>query len=92
VADPRLDLAACPSASERVVAFAWVEPDARARYVVVRQDRFAEAYRTAGGLPVRIASTSRIDITHSAATFAVSEHDGQGRLLHRYALRAQVAG
>ena len=42
--DPRLDLA-CGNASGKPLAFAWIEPSRRAKYVVVRHRAYAEAYR-----------------------------------------------
>jgi hypothetical protein len=90
--DPRLDLAACPAPDGPNVAFVWVEPGRGARWVAVGHDGFAEAYATAGGLPVRVATRSGVDTARSAATVALSEHDRRGRLLRRYELRARVAG
>ena len=49
-------------------------------------------YEVAGGLPVRVATTSRVDAETSSAVFDISEHDAAGKLLRSYELRAQVAG
>jgi hypothetical protein len=89
--DPRLGLG-CRTAEGDLIGLAWVEPHARARYVVVRQPGYAEVYETAGGLAVRIATTSGIDVASSSAAFDVSEHDSGGRLLREYRLEAAVAG
>jgi hypothetical protein len=89
--DPRLDLG-CSTNDGRAVAFAWVSPGPRTRFVVVHHDGFAEAYRLAARLPVRVATTSRIDTAGSRATFELSEHDSDGRRLRAYALEARVAG
>jgi hypothetical protein len=62
LSDPRLDLAC--SASGKPLAFAWIEPGRRARYVVVRHPAYAEAYVVAAGLPVRVM-TSDVDLEHS---------------------------
>jgi hypothetical protein len=90
--DPRLDLAACSTPSGDRVAFAWVEPGRGARYVAVRRHGFGEVYPVVGPVPVRIATTSDIDLETSSASFAVTEHDADGRLLRSYSLQARVAG
>jgi hypothetical protein len=90
--DPRLDLAACSTASGDIVAFVWVEPARRARYVAVDRHGFVEVYPVVGRLPVRIATTSDLDLDSSSASFPISEHDADGRLLRSYTLRARVAG
>jgi len=92
VRDPRLDLAACRNESDRTIAFAWIDPQPGTRYVVVRRHGFAEVYRTAGDLPVRVATTDDIDVARSRARFRISEHAADGRLLLRYELTAQTAG
>lgn len=89
--DPRLSVV-CSTSDGAPLAFAWVQPHPGARYVAVRQPGYVEVYEPAGGLPVRIASTDVADASRSAATFTVSEHDATGDLLHRYDLRAAVAG
>jgi hypothetical protein len=89
--DPRLSMAACTTSGGDRLAFAWVEPTPATRYLVVDQPGYAEAYVTAGGLPIRIATTSGID-PEGYATFDLSEHDAQGRLLREYRLDAAVAG
>jgi len=88
--DPRLDLA-CTGADGRPIAFAWVEPSPRARYLAVEELGYLEVYAAAGGLPVRVVTTD-VEIPDSSASFAVSEHDRSGRLLRRYRLEATVAG
>jgi len=90
--DPRLDLAGCRTAAADPVAFAWVEPGRATRYVMVRQPGFTEVYRVASGLPVRISTTSGIDREMSRASFQITEHDGDGRLLRAYTLDASVSG
>lgn len=74
------------------MGFAWIQPDPRTRYVALAQRGFVEVYEVAGGLPVRVASTTGVDIERSRATFTVSEHDPQGHLIDTYALDASVAG
>lgn len=87
--DPRLDLAC--SGSGKSLAFAWIEPGRRARYVVVRHRAYAEAYLVTAGLPVRVV-TSDVDLDRSRATFAVSEHAADGRRLRAFRVETQVAG
>jgi hypothetical protein len=58
---------------------------------VVEQHGYVEAYRVAGGLPVRVANTD-VDVGRSSALFVVSEHDRDGRLLRAYRIEPRVAG
>jgi hypothetical protein len=88
--DPRLDLA-CSGAARQALAFAWIEPSRRARYVVVRQRAYGEAYAVAAGLPVRVV-TSEVDLERSRATFDVSEYSSDGRRLRTFRVETQVAG
>jgi hypothetical protein len=90
--DPRLDLGGCSTRDEEPVGFVWVEPHQDARYVVVEQPGYAEVYRVAGDLPVRVATTSDVEMEGSRATFHLSEHDAEGQLLRRYEIEAAVAG
>jgi hypothetical protein len=90
--DPRLDLAGCHTAASDPVAFAWVEPGHATRYVTVGQPGFSEVYRVASGLSVRVTTTSGIEQEGSRASFQITEHDGDGRLLRAYTLDARVAG
>jgi hypothetical protein len=88
--DPRLSLS-CVSGDGRPVAFAWVEPDPDARYIVVGQSGYVEVYPTAGDVPVRVTA-NHVDLETSSATFSVSEHDRNGGVLRSFELGAQVAG
>jgi hypothetical protein len=90
--DPRLDIAGCSTATGDPVAFAWIEPARRAKFVAIRQDGYVEVYAVAGGVPVRVATTKGIDPATSSGRFEVSEHDGTGRRLRSYVLDARVAG
>ena len=89
--DPRLDIG-CVTPTGQHIAFAWVNPDERTAYVAVRQDGFGEIYPVVGGLPVRIASITNVDLDTSSATFDVSEYDEDGLLIRSSTLRASVAG
>lgn len=90
--DPRLDIAGCSTADGLAMGFAWVEAIRGARYIVVKQPGYAEVYEVAAGLPVRISTTTGVEIEGSRATFDVSEHDAEGGLLRKYRLEAAVAG
>lgn len=88
--DPRLDLT-CTDRAGRPIAFAWIVPAHRTRYVVVAQHGYAEVYEVLAGLPVRVTS-QEVDVQESSATFCVTEHDRDGRLLRRYRVETAVAG
>jgi hypothetical protein len=87
--DPRLDVN-CQTADRRPIAFVWIEPGRRARYVAVDQSGYTEVYTVTGGLPVRVSTTT--DEGSDQVTIAYSEYDGRGNLLRRAALRSTVAG
>ncbi|MCS7006410.1 MAG: hypothetical protein NZL88_02515, partial [Gaiellaceae bacterium] len=89
--DPRLDLL-CATADDEPLAFAWIEPVPRARFVVVEQAGYAELYRTAGALPVRVVTRAGVDRSASSASFRISEHAANGGLLRRYELEVGVSG
>jgi hypothetical protein len=89
--DPRLSIN-CRARDETPIGFAWIEPGANAQLVAVEQPEYVEVYEVAAGLPVRVATVSGVDRERSAATFDVSEHDAEGRLLREYRLEAFVAG
>ena len=88
--DPRLDLT-CTDRAGKQIAFAWIVPAHRTRYLVVAQHGYAEAYEVLAGLPVRVTS-QEVDVQDSSATFRVTEHDRDGRLLRRYRVETAVAG
>src|SRR5262245_972541 len=90
--DPRLDLASCSTPSGEPVAFVWVEPGPRTRYVTVGREGYVEVYPVMAGLPVRVATTSGIDVAGSSAAVDLSEHDAEGQKLRSYTLWARVAG
>lgn len=90
--DPRLELGGCSTDAGQPVAFAWIEPAPRSRYVVIHERGFAEVYPTAADLPVRVSTTAGVDIDRSRAVFAVSEHGADGRALRAYELTAYVSG
>jgi hypothetical protein len=90
--DPRLDMGECTTRGGGLVGFAWIEPGPGAKYVVVRQQGYAEVYDVGGGLPVRVTTTSDVEIEESRATFDLSEHDANGRAIRAYLVDARVAG
>jgi len=90
--DPRLDIAGCTTADGLAMGFAWVEASRGARYVVVEQPGYVEVYEVAGGLPVRVATATGVEIEGSCASFDLREHAADGRLLRAYRLEAAVAG
>jgi hypothetical protein len=90
--DPRLDMGGCTTEDGELVGFVWVEPRRDARYVVVEQPGYAEVYEAAGGLPIRVGTTSGVQIERSRASFDLSEHAVGGELLRKYRLEAAVAG
>jgi hypothetical protein len=89
--DPRLDLAGCSTADGDPLAFAWIKPGSRTRFVAIGQSGYGEVYEVAGRLPVR-GPTTDIDSETSSARFEVSEHDAAGRRLRSYTVAARVAG
>lgn len=88
--DARLSVT-CVDTAGSPVGFAWVDALRDAFYVVVAHAGYAEAYEVHGAGPVRV-STRDVDLTRSAARFAVSEHDAAGRRLRSYVLEPRVAG
>ena len=89
--DPRLSIG-CQTRDETPMGFVWVEPEPSAAYLVVEQPGYAEVYAVAGELPVRVATTTGVEIEGSRASFDLREHAGDGRLLRAYRLEAAVAG
>lgn len=90
--DPRLDLVGCASPAGNPVAFAWFEAGRDTSYVAVRQRGFVEVYPAAGGVPIRISTTTGISPEDSSAAFEVSEHDRGGALLRSSTFETRVAG
>jgi hypothetical protein len=90
--DPRLDIAGCRTADGDPMGFVWISPAPATRYVAVRQPGYSEIYEVRSRLPVRIATTTGVDVDAARATFDVSEHDARGSLVRRYTLDSVVAG
>jgi hypothetical protein len=80
VSDPRLDV--CYDRQGRpVIAFAWINPVRRAKWIVVDQPGYREAYPVAAGLPVRVSTISGLAI--GGAVFHTTQYDVAGVLLVR---------
>ena len=90
--DPRLDMGACTTSEGGLLGFAWIESHLDTMYVVVEQPGYAEVYEVAGGLPVRVTTTTDVELEGSRAAFDISEHGSTGELIRRYRLEASVAG
>jgi hypothetical protein len=89
--DPRLEL--CHDSNGRAVAaFAWIDPRSSAEWIVVDQGGRRDVYEPAGGLPIRIATSTGIDVASSSAVFDYAEYDYRGRLLERSTIHPFVAG
>jgi hypothetical protein len=89
--DPHLDVG-CSTSDGEQMGFVWVQPAPATRYVAVLQPGYAEVYEVAAGLPVRVATTTDVEIEGSRASFDLSEHDASGGLVRKYRLEAAVAG
>ena len=90
--DPRLDIGGCRTGEDAPIAFVWVELAENARFVAVRQPGFVEVYEPAGGLPVRIATTSGFIADPLGVTIDVTEHDEEGKRLRSRRIEAFPAG
>jgi hypothetical protein len=89
--DPRLNIG-CLTGDDEMVGFVWVQPSDAARYVSVEQPEYVEVYEVAGTLPVRIATTTGVQVEGSRASFDLFEHTADGSLVRRYRVEAAVAG
>lgn len=89
--DPRLDIE-CTSDRGDPLGFLWVQPAAGARYVAVQERGYAEVYEVAGGLPIRVATTSGVDVDALRASLTISEYTAHGKLLRQYGVTATPAG
>ena len=88
--DPRLDIA-CRTTDGAAVGSAWIEPVARARWIVVRDHKLIQIYPTAASLPVRV-TTGSVDIATATAVFRVEQYDREGTRVSEATLRTAVAG
>jgi hypothetical protein len=88
--DPRLSI--CPNAENDITAFAWLEPQQDARWVVVSDAGNREVYEVGESLPVRVTTTDGTTLEGASALFPIEEYGADGTKLREYTLRAQVAG
>lgn len=89
--DPRLSIA-CQTRDATPMAFVWVEPGPKATYVVVEQPAHAEVYEVVAGSPVRVATTTGVEVEGSRASVDLREHAADGGLQKEYRLEAAVSG
>ena len=88
--DPRLDIA-CRTATGTAIGSAWIDPIARAKWIVVRGHGLVQIYPTAASLPVRVTTLSA-DVPTATGVFRVEQYDGQGTRVSEATLRTAVAG
>jgi hypothetical protein len=89
--DPRLDVV-CVDPAHRPLAYVFVEPVQRARWVGVAHGGYVELYEVVAGLPVRVAGDRGIDLENARAIFELRQYDAAGRELVQEELEAAVAG
>jgi hypothetical protein len=87
VSDPRLDV--CTDGNRRpLVAFGWINPVPRARWIVIDEPGYREVYAVVAGLPVRVSTTSGLS-RRGGAVFRTAQYDAQGVfLVHRKVVAA----
>jgi hypothetical protein len=88
--DPRLDIA-CKTAAGDPIGSAWIEPVARARWIVIRGRGVLQIYPTAVSLPIRVTTLSA-DVPTATAVFRVEQYDMHGAHVSEATLRTAVAG
>ena len=79
--DPRLVLCAPPSAPP--VAFIWVTPVRKVRWIGVAAGGRIDLYRVAAGLPVRVSTDRNVRIRGSTATFVIRQYGAGGEVIRR---------
>ncbi len=92
LADRRLQLAGCVDRDERTVAFLWVDPAARARWLAVERDGWTEVADVRSGLPVRIATVDGVDQARASVRLRVSHYGADGEQVRSEELEVRVAG
>jgi hypothetical protein len=92
VNDPRLDISNCLTGSGQRVAYAFVEPAPRARWLVVDHDHFREVYDASDPYPVRISTTDGIDTDTSSLKVHVRSYGADGKKLGDETVHTFVAG
>jgi hypothetical protein len=92
VNDGRLGMTNCLSAAGKTVAYVFVNPAPRARWLVVDHDHFREIYDTGDPYPVRISTTDGLDMDTSSLKVSVRSYDADGKELSDETLHPVVAG
>jgi hypothetical protein len=92
VNDGRLGMTNCLSAGRKTVAYVFVNPAPRARWLVVDHDHFREIYDASDPYPVRISTTDGIDEDTSSLKVRVRSYDAAGKEVGAETLHAVVAG
>ena len=90
--DGRLGMTNCLSADRKTVAFVFVNPAPRARWLVVDHDHFREIYDASDPYPIRISTTDGIDTDTSSLKVRVRSYDAEGKELSDETLHPVVAG
>jgi hypothetical protein len=89
--DPRLDVD-CVDARHHALAYVFVDPVARARWIGVQQEGYVELHEVVAGLPVRVETSRGIDLDEARAVFELAQYDAEGHELVSETLEAAVAG
>jgi hypothetical protein len=89
--DPRLTIA-CGFGRKQKLAFAWVQPRARTRWLLVHDGRRREVYDVADDLPVRIAISEHVSERDATASADVDELSAAGVRIAREHLLLRLAG
>jgi hypothetical protein len=89
--DPRLDVN-CRGRDGQPLAYAFVEPVEGAHWIGVRRKGYVELHEVLAGLPVRVATTSGIDLERARARLEIEHFDAAGHVVEREVLDAAVAG
>ncbi|MGZ8694771.1 MAG: hypothetical protein ACXWYS_04970 [Gaiellaceae bacterium] len=92
LSDSRLGIVNCLTASGDALAFAFVNPAPRARWLVVDHDHFRELYDVSDPYPVRISTADGIHVEESSLKVRVRSYDADGKELADETLDARVAG
>ena len=92
VNDGRLGMTNCQTADRKTVAYVFVNPAPRARWLVVDHDHFREIYDASDPYPVRISTTDGIDKGTSSLKVRVRSYDADGKEVGDETLHPVVAG
>jgi hypothetical protein len=92
ISDGRLGIVNCLSADRKPVAYVFVDPAPRARWLVVVHDHFREIYDASDPYPIRISTTDGIDTDTSSLKVRVRSYDAEGKELSDETLHPVVAG